>query len=114
MIQRERRELLIRGRLRERPPLRKDRRDRLPERGRCMRVIRYSRCPVLSLEHGEPHRRRVGQCVVGNPQRRARTDLDAAEEPLALLADEIDVHIVARRVVEANGERKLIGGSESA
>jgi len=68
----------------------------------------------LSLEHGEPHRPRVGKRVFGNPEGRTRTDLDAAEQPLALLADKIDVHVVVRRVVEPNGERKLIAGGESA
>jgi hypothetical protein len=32
----------------------------------------------------------------------ARADLDSAEQPLTLLADEIDVHVVARPVVETD------------
>ena len=76
-----------------------------------MRVVGHLQCPVLSLEHGETHRPPVRQRIVGNPQRRARTDFDAAEKPLTLVADEVDVHIVGRRIVEANDARKLINRS---
>src|SRR6185436_7825116 len=92
--------------LREAPSLLHDCGWRQPDRQLRARIPRRLKCRLLVRNHRESYElRAVGERPFGNPQARDRSWLDAAKQPLAPPADQIDVNSLNAEVVEAEGLR---------